>query len=151
MVKDKIDGIRHFVEQLSQKPELQSYINNLDDVLGIKAINSCRLEFGVNLCKRHEQTACHNCNINCDNVKELTLTNNELAINDKDFDWFIVAKKDNREYFRIIGVNKKDETKGVVYELGETKDINNIEIILKKDEDGWRLLLLNYSLENKSK
>jgi hypothetical protein len=125
---NKNQELKDWAEIRSSIPELIPYINNLDKLLGIKTINSCHQLFGVQFCERHEHTACHNCNINCDNVKELTLKKKELAINDKNYDWFITDKEKNKDQFCITGINKKRDIV-VKYLLG--KDINN-KTILKK-------------------
>lgn len=117
---------KDLAEKMSQSKDLEPYINNLDKVLEIKTINSCHQMFGVQFCERHEHNPCHLCNINCDNVKELTLKKKELAINDKDYDWFITDKEKNKDQFCIIGINKKKD-KIVKYLLG--KDTNNKTIL----------------------
>jgi hypothetical protein len=131
MDKNKEYGgmLRPIAEAKSNDPELKPYINNLDKLLGIKTINSCHQMFGVQFCERHEHTMCHNCNINCDNVKELTLKKKELAINDKDYHWYITAKKKDRDLFIIIGIPKVKKLENVKYTLG--RDENNTTILLK--------------------
>ena len=127
---DQTTMLRNIAMEQSQSPEVKPYVNNLDKVLGIKTINSCYLTFGVNLCNRHEHTACHNCNINCDNVKELTLTDNELAINNEDYHWYLTEKKIDRDLFTIIGIPKKERLENIKYILGRNE--NNKTILLKE-------------------
>lgn len=94
--------------------ELEQYINNLDAYLEIRTINHSAIE----------------------GLKLYTYTTNpaELAINDGDYDWYLVEKNHELPAFKVVGLHKQDAEKNVVYILGKNTETDKPYLIeLMKD------------------
>lgn len=84
--------------------ELEPYINNLDELLGIKTF--------------------------VQGFDGLSLIGNNLYIpkgteQGGEYDWYITAKQKDADIFKIVGLNKTDASKNVVYTLGINEVKNN--------------------------
>jgi len=100
------------VNEASMKNGIDQYINNLDNTLGIRTLNMNDAGYLI----PHAPL-------------ELGSNNNlqYLMINDKDYDWYITAKQQNDNVFKIIGLHKTDKENNVVYILGRHIRPTNIE------------------------
>jgi hypothetical protein len=92
-------SLKIILEKASQ--DLGQYINNLDNLLGIKTII-----------------------IDSNNKQEgLVLTHEgELYISNL-YDWYIVDRLDTEDMFKVVGVHKKDDGKRLVYILGKREPV----------------------------
>jgi len=82
------------IEEASQK--WGQYLNNLDELLGIKTINS----YGT-------------AGLYLSSAKELCIG--------QDYDWYITDKHPEQEIFKVVGLHKKDVSKNLVYLLGKNE------------------------------
>lgn len=90
------------VERASES--LEPYINNLDELLGIKTIID---------------------NTDSNIALSFSALTNELHINDEEWDWYLTAKQPNENIFKVIGLHKEDASKNVVYVLGKRNSVDN--------------------------
>jgi uncharacterized membrane protein len=88
---------------------LSQYINNLDEILGIKTIidNKYGSEYG------------------------LSLSDGNLYIcgGDDIWDWYITDKHPTMDIFKVVGLHKKDVTKNLLYVLGRNSEQDNAYLI----------------------
>jgi hypothetical protein len=92
-------GLICYVKNASES--LSQYFNNLDELLGIQTVNDMRLsEYG------------------------LSLDGNKLSIcgGDTIWDWYITEKHPEADWFKVVGLHKKDEAKNKVFILGKHLD-----------------------------
>ncbi len=140
---EKIKNIKQHIEEHSQKTSF--YCNNLDKLLNIKTVNTCRK--GIKFKPECRSLICGDCIYSSYKTKELLLKTNkdnidELIINSQNFDWYITNKEKDLGLFTVIGLNKKDSNKSVTYKLG--KSSNNSKTILEKEyEDNTNIITLN--------
>lgn len=93
--RELISYVKNASESLSQ------YFNNLDGLLGIQTVNDMSLsEYG------------------------LSLDGNKLSIcgGDTIWDWYITEKHPEADWFKVVGLHKKDESKNKVFILGKHLD-----------------------------
>jgi hypothetical protein len=127
------NDVKQHAEKLSQRPDLQPYINNLDKLLGIKTINVCKSIGGIRFNTECKTFLCTDCKQNPYYTKELDLNSKtkKLYINDRDFDWYIIDKNKDKDLFEILGI-KKNVKEEVVYSLGK---VNNKVILENVTEE----------------
>jgi hypothetical protein len=134
---DQASMLQKIAEQQSSQPELQPYINNLDKLLGIKTLNTCKITLGATFNIECKTAWCSGCKQNPSVTKELYLDNTirkgskKLIINDKDYHWYLTAKKKDKDLFIVIGIPKKSKLEAIKYTLG--KDETGATILLKGD------------------
>jgi hypothetical protein len=93
--------------------ELEPYVNNLDELLGIKTF--------------------------VQGFDGLSLIGNNLYIpkgteQGGEYDWYITAKQKDADVFKVVGLNKTDSSKNVVYALGNNGTPFLIKVETKKTE-----------------
>lgn len=79
---------------------LSQYINNLDDLLGIRTCNRTQPRNG----------------------KALRLTDRKVLLISQDYDWYLTAKHSDQDVFKVVGIHKEDDAKNKVYLLGKNED-----------------------------
>jgi len=93
---------------------LEQYLNNLDDLLGIQTVidNDYGTEYG------------------------LSLSDNKLFIcgGDDIWDWYIADKHPDMDIFKVVGLHKKDATKNVLYVLGRNSELDKAYLIKMPDD-----------------
>jgi hypothetical protein len=92
---------------------LEQYLNNLDDLLGIQTVidNDYGVEYG------------------------LSLNENKLFIcgGDDIWDWYITDKHPEMDTFKVVGLHKKDKEKNLLYVLGRNSEQDNPYLIKLPD------------------
>jgi hypothetical protein len=123
------------IKKLSKLSNLTPYINNLDQLLKIKTVNTCNTIIKFNLtCKT---LMCSNCPKAYQNTKQLALIDSELIINNKNYDWYIIGKDKDKDLFTIAGINKNEDKQDIVY---YTIKRINYRTYLKKEPEPTALM-----------
>ena len=109
----KTNSIKVISLVMKASNELEPYINNLDELLGIKTF--------------------------VQGFDGLSLIGNNLYIPKSteqggEFDWYITAKQKDADVFKVVGLNKTDSSKNVVYALGNNGTPFLIKVETKKTE-----------------
>jgi len=102
-VKSFFKNPREVILRIEKKSKKWSpYINNLDDLLGIKTINDLKAgsEYGLSLNEERE-----------------------LYIHPS-YDWYVADKHPDKDIFKIVGLHKEDANFNKVYLLGVNKESN---------------------------
>lgn len=79
---------------------LPQYVNNLDNLLGIRTCNRTQPRNG----------------------KALRLTDRGVLLISQDYDWYLTAKHPDQDVFKVVGLHKDDDAKNKVYLLGKNVD-----------------------------